>query len=184
MTDEDGKQVLSQDDIDALISGNTRASDPTPASPAAPTETPAPAQTAPPVEPQVQAAGPQPPQPTPAASPRSPPPPGAPPAAVSSTTDASLAEIVQRIENLEQTAASAGGSEAARLLQGHIDSLIKDFRELSSGIDRIQQDLVGTAGFRLRKTFACEQCGVKANVAARIMCTHCGHESWWGWWPE
>jgi hypothetical protein len=35
----------------------------------------------------------------------------------------------------------------------------------------------------IRRDFKCG-CGTTKFLAARVKCTKCGGENWWGWWPE
>lgn len=89
-----------------------------------------------------------------------------------------IADLVQRVEQLE------GAGRTARLLEAYIETMSKELRLLTARMDRLAQHMVATVGFRVRESFECEGCGSRHNVAARITCTNCQRESWWGWWPE
>lgn len=93
-------------------------------------------------------------------APAPPPPPAAAPApapAATAPNSADLADLTRRIEKLE---------------------------ELATQVARIQQRLTGSPLEGLRQDFQCDDCGEKGHVTARISCTNCDSESWWGWWPD
>ncbi len=139
---EDDK-VLSQSEIDAMLSGEAA-----PASAVAePPPAPAPAAEAPPpVEQAVE---------TLPASPG----PGAPPSGF-----------------------SPGGGDTGQLQQ-QVQQLTAQLQDLAGKVDGIISGLQATVGFNAQGTFTCNSCSAHGLVAARLTCTSCGTEDWWGWFP-
>ena len=142
----DTDQVLTQEEIDAMLSGAGPA-------PATPAET---VQAAPP--------GPAPQEPPVAAqapAPVSPPPPG--PAAGT-----------ERLDRLEQSIAG---------VDGMVRQLQQSVQELTAQLQLVSKNLEGTIGMAAHESFTCSSCQTKGQVAARLTCTCCGEENWWGWYP-
>ncbi len=47
------------------------------------------------------------------------------------------------------------------------------------------QDLEKTSPFTdFKNRFQCAECGGKELLAVKVKCTRCGHEDYWGWFPE
>ncbi|MGQ9572105.1 MAG: HD-GYP domain-containing protein [Dehalococcoidia bacterium] len=96
-----------------------------------------------------------------------------------------LTDVIQRIEKLEEALSRLEQCEStARLLQADVDALAKRLEVVGRRLNGIPEHLQSTVGYRLRDVFECEACGSKGMVAARIICTECRGESWWGWWPK
>jgi hypothetical protein len=57
-------------------------------------------------------------------------------------------------------------------------------QELNEAVKKISTNLKGTPGYGVRHTFNCEKCSDHGHVAVMYRCTKCGHERWYGWWPE
>lgn len=93
----------------------------------------------------------------------------APTAAASSAEINNIIDLVQRVANLEET--------VSQFIPGQLQDLT---RKLESLITAMQ----GTVGYDARHSFVCSSCQNKGNVAARLNCTSCGEENWWGWWPQ
>ena len=133
---QDGDKVLSQNEIDAMLSGGSTA--------AAPADEPAPA---------------------PAAEPAAPPAP---------------APAVQTM--------SAGGptptpAPDTSQLEGQVQALTVQLQALTTQVEGIVAGLQATVGYNAQGTFACKSCSSQGHVAARLTCTACGTEDWWGWFP-
>lgn len=107
--------------------------------------------------------------------------------------DISVAEIVARLDKLEETvrrleqlearverlsAFSGRGGQNTLPVQ---DDIIQD---LKTRIAELEGNLKAIPLYGLRKTFKCDSCGAGSYVAALIKCTTCGKERWWGWWPK
>jgi len=58
-----------------------------------------------------------------------------------------------------------------------------DQRSLELKFDNMSKTLAGTPMLDIRERFQCSICGSKGLVAAKIKCTKCGEETWWGWHP-
>lgn len=152
MTEGDENRVLSQEDIDALVSAAASGG------------------------PEPQPAAPAPPPPSPSGTPQASPPPA--PAG-------DLAEIVRRLERLEEALSGPGGAGSnLRRLQAYIDTFGRDLQALNQRLDALTRHLAATLGYRLRESFRCRSCGAQGQVAARVKCTYCDKEIWWGWWPK
>jgi hypothetical protein len=55
---------------------------------------------------------------------------------------------------------------------------------LGEELHKISTKLKGTPGYGVRNNFTCEECSDEGHVAIQYRCTKCGHERWYGWWPE
>jgi len=107
--------------------------------------------------------------------------------------DISVAEIVARLDKLEETVrrleqlearverlsvfAGRGGQNTLPVQ----DDIVQD---LKTRIAELEGNLKAIPLYGLRKTFKCDSCGAGSYVAALIKCTTCGKERWWGWWPK
>ena len=178
----ESNQVLSQEQIDAMLGGGAAAPDPVevaePPAAAAPAPVTAPA-APPPPEPEPAVPEPPPvatPRPAPAAGP--PPQVGAPVAAAPAAVDN---ELVERLDKMEKSLA-----EMRQLLDATKQELKSEtgHREaIATELADVQKGLTATIGYRAQETFKCTSCQTVGEVAAPLNCTHCGHQNWWGWWP-
>ncbi len=142
----DSDQVLTQEEIDAMLSGSVPAAapaaEPVQAAPLGPPPAAPPAATqAPPT--------PNPPQPGPSAG-------------------------GERLDLLEQSL--AGVDNMVRQLQQTV-------QELTAQLQLVTKNLEGTIGMAAHDSFSCSSCQTIGQVAARLTCTSCGTENWWGWYP-
>ena len=146
---QESEKVLSQNEIDAMLSGDGAAppgvAEPAPAE-APPVEAPPPVTQVAQIEQTVQ---------TVPASPQ----PEAPPPGV----------------------APAGGDTGQ--LQQQVQELTARLQDLTAKVDGIISGLQATVGFNAQGTFTCQSCNSLGLVAARLTCTSCGTEDWWGWFP-
>lgn len=168
-------KVLSQEEIDAMLNGGSiGGGDSAAAESPAPEEPPAPA------------------APPPVAAAPPPPVAAAPAAGIDANTQALINGLLQRVENLE-----AGAQRMAQMEQSLADAnatisqMKEEFESVSSQIqlvsgrmEGILQNLKGTMGYRAQKTFVCNKCETRGEVATQVRCTHCGQNNWWGWWPK
>jgi len=65
-----------------------------------------------------------------------------------------------------------------------LPKLLEQLQALSGKVDSIIANLEGTVGFGARRAFVCKNCQSQGHVVARLHCTVCGGENWWGWWPQ
>jgi hypothetical protein len=56
--------------------------------------------------------------------------------------------------------------------------------QLNEEFKNIVLNLKGTPGYGVRRSFTCEKCHDHGHVAEMFRCTRCGHERWYGWWPD
>ncbi len=198
--------LLSQADIDALVS-NLGAAAPPPPKPAAPPAhaAPPPAQAAPPP---VQAAAPQRPAapaaaaPTPAQASADPTnfavkkmsmkiPEGGEPETVNTSIIDSLTtqnnKLQERINRLETKVQKLEQLEKVRtgfvshVNPQHVAELEKKVAQLTEAVQKTMGKLQGTLGYDIYHQFTCEKCGAKEQVSTVYKCTHCGHQTWLGW---
>ena len=159
---QESDQVLSQAEIDALLSGE-------------------PAQNAPAPEPQTAVEAPPPgPGPSPAngvpSSPATPISPGASPG--------DIADVSGRMVRLEAAVAQMGaGGQGSTQLEETVRQLQANLQELTSQLQAIRTGLQGTVGYAAHENFVCNTCANPGLVAAKLSCTSCGAENWWGWFP-
>jgi hypothetical protein len=190
--------LLSQSDIDALVSNMGAASPPPPKPPAPPAQEqaapPAPAPAPPP------AAAPQaPPQPQESAAPTNfamkkcsmKEPEGEEPQTVSTSIIDSLTtqnnKLQERINRLEAKVQKFEQLEKVRsgfvsqVNPKHVAELEKKVTQLTEALQKINYKLQGTLGYDIYHQFTCEKCGAKEQVSTVYKCTHCGHQTWLGW---
>jgi predicted transcriptional regulator len=51
-------------------------------------------------------------------------------------------------------------------------------------INSINENLKNTPIYGIKKRFKCSECGTEGWIAAKVKCTVCDHESYWGWHAE
>jgi hypothetical protein len=205
-------QLLSQADIDALVSSLGRGDSAKPAAPApapapkpaapAPAPAPKPAAPAPAPAPKAAASAPA-PAPKPAAKPA---PAAAAPARplstaqvggkteVSAESVSSLnAKITDLTKQVNQMAASLQQMAALQQKVAELEMKLNNggnqgaddkIEQLAGALKKISNNLKGTPGYGARWSFTCEDCNDQGHVAVKYRCTKCGHEKWYGWWPE
>lgn len=87
----------------------------------------------------------------------------------------------QRIQSLELGLAEM--TTTLETMQQGYQAMVQHLNSMNTYIQNIREEAQATPGHGLRKTFVCEHCAAQGAVAAKIQCTSCGDESWWGWWP-
>lgn len=90
----------------------------------------------------------------------------------------SMALLADRVSQLE---AEVGRGEVT---QRDLAGLASQIRDLNAKLDSIMSSLQATVGYGARHSFVCRKCQSRGHVAARLNCTSCGEENWWGWWPQ
>jgi hypothetical protein len=206
-------QLLSQADVDALVASLTQnepakpaATKPeNPAAASAPKPAPAAAQATPPAA----RPAPAPAEPKPSALPietisggapkKVAAPPAIPAAApapevksdVIEALNSKIEELTRQLSNMSQAVKRMDAlekklAELENRGEGHQDSagLVQKVQLLSDEMKKIVTNLKGTPGYGARATFSCDKCNDKGHVAVQYRCTNCGHERWYGWWPE
>jgi hypothetical protein len=93
---------------------------------------------------------------------------------------AQMGSVFKRIELLEKKAMELEG----KVGNSQSPAVAQKVEELGEAIKKISTNLKGTPGYGVRHTFNCEKCSDKGHVAVMYRCTKCGHERWYGWWPE
>ncbi len=88
---------------------------------------------------------------------------------------------VKRLEQLEKGGASAGAGQVS--LQ-KVQAMAKRVLELSEEVKSISAKLRCTLAYDVYHSFKCDSCSSQGLVATVLRCTKCGHESWRGWWPK
>ena len=154
---QNSDQVLSQADIDALLAGGSR-------NPVAPAEADrvAPTPTAPPEEPKRQEGSDL----------------GA------GSLGADVAHISERMDRIEDSMGRIGAqTREVRGIQDTVRQMQQSLQELAVQLQMVNASLQGTVGFAARENFVCNSCAKQGLVAAKLTCTSCGVENWWGWFP-
>lgn len=203
-------KVLSQEEIDAMLAGGSDDGDDegdaeieAPSTPPVPERSPAPvaAETEPEPEPAAVAEAvaqptapetapepviiPEPPAPSPAPVLTPEPAPPAPtPAAPTATTldNEALNGLTERVGRLE--AALAESNNNMRQIRQEFQTFATQVQLIGSRMEGVLDNLKSTLGYRAQKTFTCTSCDADGDVAAKVKCTGCGKENWWGWWPQ
>jgi len=94
----------------------------------------------------------------------------------------SLGAAMERIAQLERALNET--NTAVRQLQQEFQAMAGQIQLVSSRMEGVLTNLNSTIGYRAQKTFVCNKCQMKGQVAAQIKCTYCNQENWWGWWPQ
>jgi hypothetical protein len=104
-------------------------------------------------------------------------------AKVSSLTDQimKMGNSLKRLENIEKRV-----MELEKKLENNKQSqeLLHRVNQLSEEYKKVSNNLKGTPGYGVRHSFTCEKCEDQGHVAQMFRCTSCGHERWYGWWPN
>lgn len=154
---------------------------PTPAAPTPMVAPPEPVAAAPePVPPPPEPVAPPPEPVAPPPEPEAPPPEPVP--AVAAVDTEALAALTSRLELLETALAESNNN----MLQMHqeFQTFATQVQLMGSRMEGVLENLKSTLGYRAQKTFTCTSCETDGNVAAKVKCTNCGKENWWGWWPQ
>ncbi len=106
---------------------------------------------------------------------------GSPPPAAAAAADSgdsgAITDLANRVASLEASV-SQGGAGAA-----DVQGILAQLQELSSKVESMMAGMQGTVGYNARQTFVCSSCQNQGHVAAKLNCTACGEDNWWGWWP-
>ena len=93
-----------------------------------------------------------------------------------------LKAAMERIANFE----AAMSETNASILQVYheVKTMSEQSQLVGSKVEGILTNLKATLGYRAQKTFTCSSCQANGQVAAKVQCTSCGDENWWGWWSQ
>jgi len=94
----------------------------------------------------------------------------------------SIDGLISRLDQVD------GAMADIHLTVGPLPQNVQDatvsIEEVSNRLQAISSDLQRTLGYAIQKMFKCQSCGSQGLVASQILCSKCGNESWWGWWPR
>lgn len=94
-------------------------------------------------------------------------------------------DLSQRLLRLEAAVAMLGdGGQGSAQLEETVRQLQTDFQEVTSQFEAVSAGLQGTVGYAAHENFICNTCANPGLVAAKLSCTSCGAENWWGWFPS
>ena len=173
MADSEG--VLTQEQIDAMLSGGAVEPSAAQSTPAEPGAEPPVVNITPTNLEEIRASGSPPAAAAAAAAPPPIPGPGPVPATAAPAADNdAIVDLANRVASLEATV-----SQGAAGIQG----ILAQLQELSSKVEGMMTGMQGTVGYSARQTFVCSSCQSQGHVAAKLNCTACGEDNWWGWWP-
>ncbi len=169
----DSEQVLTQDQLDTMLAGGpVEQSFPAEARPESPVvvtpttidevrarETDAPA-----------------PEPDPLAT--------AAPPVVPSVAAADFEALQRTIDQLYQRLAQLESSiQQTEQLRSEFQAWVGQLQTTNSTVEILMASLQATVGYGAHESFICGSFQSQGNVAAKLTCTACGEENWWGWWP-
>ena len=180
---DDEEKVLSQNDIDAMLS--TMPEDPPEPKKAAP----AVSEEKPPAEEKPAPA----PEPAAAATASKPSSREVLTVELIETLESTLADLVRRLSTMEnamerldrlekQVAENGEASSAAPAKE--LQEMKNEVQDLSERMDEISGNLKYSLGYGVGRIFQCKHCESKQLVALHVKCTDCGEETWLGWWPK
>ncbi len=178
----DSEQVLTQEQIDAMLAGGT-------VEQSIPAEAPAenPVSVTPTTIDAVRAQETEAPPPAPAPDPAPLPPGVAPPMALPVAPPVAAAEsgaLQGTIDQLSQRLAQLESSiQQTEQVRSEFQAWVGQLQTIASTVESLMGSLQGTVGYGAHESFICSSCQSQGNVAAKLNCTACGEENWWGWWP-
>ncbi len=89
---------------------------------------------------------------------------------------------VGRLEGLEKE--RNGAATTAQVSPAQLQAIVKRVQEVSQEVRSISAKLQGTLGYDIYHSFKCDSCGSQGSVATTFKCTACGHQAWRGWSPK
>ena len=115
---------------------------------------------------------------------------GAEPAAPTATQPAptltappeTLEAALERKAQLERGLAET--NSGAMHIHQNIQATARQDQVVNSRVESILSNLKVTLGYRAKTVYVRASCHSKGKVAARVQCTQCGQDNWWGWWPS
>ena len=171
----DSDQVLTQESIDTMLAGGTvEQSFPAEARPEGPVVvTPTTIDEVRARETDAPAPAPE-PDPLPTAAP-----PVVPPVAAADfeALQRTIDQLYQRLAQLESSI------QQTEQLRSEFQAWVGQLQTTNSTVEILMASLQATVGYGAHESFICGSCQSQGNVAAKLNCTACGEENWWGWWP-
>ena len=123
-----------------------------------------------------------PPAPGPSPVTEVPSPPAAP--SFSEVSAGDFTDVSQRLLRLEAAVAQMGeGGQGSAQLEETVRQIQANLQEVTSELQAVSAGLQGTVGYAAHENFVCNTCSNPGLVAAKLSCTSCGAENWWGWYP-
>ena len=103
-----------------------------------------------------------------------------------------VTQLAERLDNMDTTLAGLAIPDKSvdavktvvHAMQQDFQAVMQRLETLTGQVESILHGLQGTLGHDMRSAFKCRSCDSEESVAARIKCTSCGTENWWGWWPS
>lgn len=96
-----------------------------------------------------------------------------------------ILDLSSRIARMEAALIKLEGKNSSNEIPAaQIKAAVQQMKNVSTQVELITEGLRGTAGYNLSKTFKCNSCKTTGVVAVKVKCTQCGQENWWGWWPK
>ena len=171
----DSEQVLTQDQLDTVLAGGTvEQSFPAEAPPESPVNV------TPTTIDEVRARETDPPSPAPGSDSL----PAAAPPVVPLVAAADSEELKRTIDQLSQRLAQLESTiQQTEQLRSEFQAWAGQLQTTANTVETLMASLQGTVGYRAHESFICSGCQSQGNVAAKLNCTACGEENWWGWWP-
>jgi hypothetical protein len=93
-----------------------------------------------------------------------------------------MENAMERLELLEEKVGEMGASSGAP--SGNLQAIKDRVQQLNGQMDEISGNLKYSLGYGVGKIFQCKHCESKNLVALHVKCTQCGEENWLGWWPK
>ena len=108
------------------------------------------------------------------------------------TIQATLADLAQRMTEVETSISRLGQKERGmsdvsipvQRLSQRLEAVARDLQKVNGQVGGVLRGLQGTPGYGIRNHFTCESCGSHGLMAIPMRCSKCGSEGWWGWWPK
>ncbi|MEJ2740503.1 MAG: hypothetical protein P8105_11890 [Dehalococcoidia bacterium] len=94
-----------------------------------------------------------------------------------------MENAMERLDRLEKQVGENSGASSAAPANG-LEEMKSEVQDLSERMDEISGNLKYSLGYGVGKIFQCKHCESKQLVALHVKCTDCGEETWLGWWPK
>lgn len=91
-----------------------------------------------------------------------------------------ITKLEVKIQKLEQMEKIRSGI-VAHVTPQDVQGLNEKVEQLTTMLNGMNLKLQSTLGYDIFHLFTCEKCGAKENVSSIYKCTSCGHETWLGW---
>jgi len=98
-------------------------------------------------------------------------------AADSEALQRTIDQLYQRLAQLESSI------QQTEQLRSEFQAWVGQLQTTNSTVEILMASLQATVGYGAHESFICGSCQSQGNVAAKLNCTACGEENWWGWLP-